>query len=165
MTAPSIDKSSVSIRAVALIEAAKGLLVLLAGFGVLFLIHHDVGRFAAGLVRHSHLNPASHYPEIFLKAAARVTDKRLWFLALAALVYSGVRFIEAYGLWRRRAWAEIFAIATGAIYLPIEVYEIVERVTAVRITVFVMNALVVALLSYERMCKSNVNSARVQSIR
>ena len=35
------------------------------------------------------------------------------------------RLIEACGLWYRRTWAEIFAIVTGAIYLPIEVYEIV----------------------------------------
>ena len=162
MTAPSIDRSSASIRAVALIEAAKGLLVLLAGFGLLFLIHHDVGRFAAGLVRHSHLNPASHYPSIFITAAESVTDSRLWFFALAALIYSVVRLIEAYGLWHRRTWAEIFAIVTGAIYMPIEVYEIIERVTAVRITVFVMNAVVVALLSYERMRKSNLDRVRVR---
>lgn len=142
-------------------EGAKGCLVLLAGLGLLFLIHHDVGRFAAELVRHSHLNPASRYPEIFLRAAAGVTDMRLWFLASAALVYSAVRFVEAYGLWYRRTWAEIFAIGTGAIYLPIECYEIVQRVTAVRITVFVVNLLVVALVGYERIVKSNRDRVRV----
>jgi uncharacterized membrane protein (DUF2068 family) len=157
---PSTDKSSVRIRAVAIVEGSKGLLVLLAGFGLLSLIHHDVGRFAAGIVRHSHLNPASHYPRIFISAAASVTDSRLWFLALAALLYSAVRLIEAYGLWYRRTWAEIFAIITGAIYLPIEIYEIVERVTAVRITVFVVNALIVAMLSYERMRGSNLETAQ-----
>ena len=151
---PTPGNFSLSIRAIAIVEGFKGLLVLLAGFGLLSLIHHDVGRFAAGLVRHSHLNPASHYPQIFIEAAESVTDSRLWFLALAALLYSGVRLIEACGLWYRRTWAEIFAIVTGAIYLPIEVYEIVERVTAVRITIFMVNALVVAILSYQRMRKS-----------
>ena len=151
---PTPGNFSLSIRAIAIVEGFKGLLVLLAGFGLLSLIHHDVGRFAAGLVRHSHLNPASHYPQIFIKAAESVTDSRLWFLALAALIYSGVRLIEAYGLWYRRTWAEIFAIVTGAIYLPIEVYEIVERVTAVRITIFMVNVLIVAILIYQRMRNS-----------
>lgn len=158
----SSTSENVGTRAVALIEAIKGFLVLLAGSGLLFLIHHDVGRFAAGLVRHSHLNPASHYPRIFIKAAAATTDKRLWFLAAAALLYATVRFIEAYGLWHCRNWAEIFAIGTGAIYLPIECYEIVQRVSAVRITALVMNVLVVALLAYERMRKAkDVAESRV----
>ena len=169
---PSVDKagkislaSNVGVRGVAIIEGVKGLLVLLAGCGLLSLIHHDVGRFAAQIVRHTHLNPASHYPQIFIKAADSVTDSRLWFLALAALLYSGVRLMEAYGLWYRRTWAEIFAIVTGAIYLPIESYEIVERVTAVRITVFVVNLLVVAILSYARMRSSDLGTVRAQDDR
>jgi len=150
---------------VAIVEGLKGLLVLLAGCGLLSLIHHDVGRFAAQLVRHTHLNPASHYPQIFIKVAESVTDSRLWFFALAALLYAGVRLMEAYGLWYRRTWAEIFAIVTGAIYLPIEFYEIVERVTAVRITVFVLNTLVVAILIYARMRSSNIETVRAQETR
>ena len=65
----------------------------------------------------------------------------------------------------RRTWAEIFAIVTGAIYLPIESYEIVERVTAVRITVFVVNLLVVAILSYARMRSSDLGTVRAQDDR
>lgn len=163
--ARSAGNFSLSTRAVAIVEGLKGLLVLLAGCGLLSLIHHDVGRFAAQIVRHTHLNPASHYPQIFIKAADNVTDSRLWFLALAASLYSAVRLMEAYGLWYGRTWAEIFAIVTGAIYLPIEFYEIVARVTAVRITVFVVNLLVVAMVSYARMRSSGLGTVRAQENR
>jgi hypothetical protein len=51
-----------AIRTVALVEAAKGALVLVAGLGLLSLVHHDAQRLAEVLVTHSHLNPASRYP-------------------------------------------------------------------------------------------------------
>jgi len=102
------------LRVVPGIEATKGLLILLAGFGVLELIHHGVQHVAEELVRHSHLNPASRYPRIFVHAASEVTDARLWLLAAAAALYASPRLVEAYGLWRRRRWAKWFGVLTGA---------------------------------------------------
>jgi len=54
------------LRAVAVFELLKGLLVLLAGAGALSLIHQNVQGVAEQLVRRSHLNPAHHYPRIFI---------------------------------------------------------------------------------------------------
>lgn len=151
---PSVERAgkfrlpeNLGVRGVAIIEGAKGLLVLLVGFGLMSLVHHDVERFAVGIVRHIHLNPASHYPHIFIEAAASATNARLWFLSLTALLYAAVRFIEAYGLWYQRHWAEVFAVVTGAIYLPVEIYELIERVSSVRIVIFAANSLIVAYLS------------------
>lgn len=143
---PAWSNSAVGVRGIAIVEATKGLLVLLVGFGLLSLAHRDVEQFAAELVRHAHLNPSSHYPHIFIEAAAKATDSRLWMLALGAFLYAAVRLSEAYGLWYRRRWAEVFAVVTGALYIPVEIYELIERVTVVRIVVFLVNALIVAFL-------------------
>jgi uncharacterized membrane protein (DUF2068 family) len=90
-------RSSSTVRAVALFEAAKGALVLLAGFGSLSLIDHDAQRLAEQLVGHLHLNPAKHYPRIFIDTAAHLTDARLWLVATLAAAYGLVRFVEACG--------------------------------------------------------------------
>ncbi len=66
-----------TIRAVAAFEALKGAVVLLASSAVLSLAHRDLHALALALVEHTHLNPASHYPQIFLDAATRVHDARL----------------------------------------------------------------------------------------
>jgi uncharacterized membrane protein (DUF2068 family) len=100
---------------VAVFEALKGALVIMAGVGVLALIHRDVQTMAEHLVRNMHLNPSRHYPCIVIEMAARLTDARLRMLALAAFGYSVVRFTEAYGLWHKRAWAEWFAIISGSL--------------------------------------------------
>jgi uncharacterized membrane protein (DUF2068 family) len=138
------------LRAVALFEAAKGVAVVAAGFGLMALIHRDVQAVAEDIVRHLHLNPAQHYPRIFLDAAAKATDAWLWVLALTSLLYSTVRFAEAYGLWRQRAWAEWFGIFTGGIYLPVELYELTVSVTLVKVAVFLVNLFIVAWLALVR---------------
>ena len=149
---PSLNaaSSAAGLRTVALFEATKGALVLVVGFGLLALLHRDVQSVAEEVVQRFHLNLAHHHPRILSDAVAHLDDAHLWWLALAALLYSAVRFVEAYGLWRMRAWAEWFAIGSGGVYLPIEVYELVDRPTAVKAVVLSVNAGIVAYLIYVR---------------
>ncbi len=135
-----------SIRAAALLEAAKGALVLVAGFGVLAFVHRDAQRFAERLVAHLHLNPAGRYPRIFMDAAAHLTDARLWLLAAAAGAYALVRFVEAYGLWRGRRWAEWFAALSGGVYVPFELYELLVRPNWLSAGALALNGAIVALM-------------------
>ena len=137
-----------AIRAIALFEGAKGAVVLLAGFGLLSLIHRDVEHVANEVVRHMHLNPARHYPQIFLHAAARVTDRNLWWLSAGALAYCAVRFVEAYGLWRQRTWAEVFAAASGAIYMPFEIARLMRGEKLVPAVALALNVAIVAFMLY-----------------
>jgi uncharacterized membrane protein (DUF2068 family) len=139
-------RAMAGLRSVAVLEASKGVLIILAGFGVLSVIHGNAQQVAGNLIRHLHLNPAKHYPRIFLEAAGRANDSFLWLLAAGAFAYSVVRFIEAYGLWFGRAWAEWFAIGSGAFYVPFELYELAKRVTATRILLLLMNIAIVLFI-------------------
>jgi uncharacterized membrane protein (DUF2068 family) len=146
-----------ALRAVALVEAAKGALVLLVGLGLLALIHHDVQRFAERLVAHAHLNPAARYPRIFLDVAGQLTDGRLLLLATGAAAYASVRFVEAYGLWFERQWAEWFAALSGSIYVPFELFEIYEHANWLSVGALLLNVVIVAVMAFSlhgRRCKS-----------
>lgn len=145
--ARSAPGASAGWRIVAMLEGLKGLVVLGAGLGLLSLIHRDVQGLADTVVQHCHLNPASRYPRLFLEAAAQVTDAGLGFLALTALVYALARFVEAYGLWYRRRWAQWMALVTSALYVPLESYELLQGLTAVKAIVFLVNAAIIVLLS------------------
>jgi uncharacterized membrane protein (DUF2068 family) len=144
MTSSGLRKS---LDVVAALEAAKGLIVLLAGFGLLGLLHRDLHVFSGELVAQMHLNPARKYPRIFIDLMSSLDDRRLWSLAGLALLYSTIRLVEAYGLWRQRTWAEWLALAGGCIYLPFEVYEIYVKFTAVRVTALVVNLVIVLLMA------------------
>lgn len=135
------------LRIVSVFEAIKGLLVLLAGCGLLAYIHEDLYLAAERLVRHFHLNPASRYPRIFADLANHITDRQLWLLALSAFLYSVVRFVESYGLWRQRPWAEWFGAVMSGIYIPIELFELLRRVTWPALSLLIVNVAIVWYLT------------------
>jgi uncharacterized membrane protein (DUF2068 family) len=143
----SSNASRKVLKSVALFEAAKGLIVLLAGFGLLSLLHHDLRALAMALVGRLHLDPNRHFASVFIEAASKTTDGRLWFIAIIGFVYALFRFVEAYGLWFCRTWAEWLAVISGGIYLPLEVYELFRRVTWMRVTALVANLVVVAAIA------------------
>src|SRR5258706_207162 len=118
------------LRMMALIEGAKGMLILAAGLGLFALAHRDLQSMAEQLVRHLHLNPARHLPRIFLHLAANLSDRRLWLFASAAIIYSTIRFVEAYGLWHDWKWTKWFAVLSGAIYLPAELGAVPYRLSS-----------------------------------
>ena len=139
--------SRLGLRTVALFEAAKGALVIIAGIGALSLVHHDVRAVAEEIIDALGFNPASHYPSIFLDAAARLHDQQLLLLGAGALAYAVVRFVEAYGLWRDRAWAEWLGALSGGIYLPFELYEIAKGFSGVKVGLFAVNLFIVGFLA------------------
>lgn len=149
------EQPAKGLRIVSLFEAAKGLLVLLVGCGLLALIHEDLHHVAKELVRHFHLNPASHYPHIFIKAAKQWNDKHLWLMAGSALLYVVVRFIEAFGLWRQRRWAAWFGVLSGGAYVPIELFEIMHGATWPKLTLLVVNSGIVGYLGYALLRTAN----------
>lgn len=135
-----------AVRLVALFEALKGLLVLAAGTGVLALLHDDLHALAVRLVEHAHLNPAARYPRIFIDAASQVGETQLLLLALGAAMYAALRLVEAWGLYHARAWAEVLAAASAAIYLPFELYGLVTRPDVLHATLLLANAAVVVVM-------------------
>jgi uncharacterized membrane protein (DUF2068 family) len=106
---------SVGLRTVAVLEAAKGILVLLLGFGVLALMHKNLDDVAERLTEILRVNPEGRLSNVFIHAANRATDNTLWLLAIGALVYAAVRFVEAFGLWRGRGERKAHACAKASI--------------------------------------------------
>ena len=138
--------SSAGLRAVAAFEAAKGVLVLLLGFGLLSLIHKNLEDVAERLTEILRINPEGKLSSVFLNLANHATDKTLWVLATGALVYATVRSIEAFGLWRGREWAQWFALLSGALYLPGEMYSLLQHPSGLKWGVLVTNAVVVTFM-------------------
>jgi uncharacterized membrane protein (DUF2068 family) len=163
----SAKASKTVVRSVAIFEAAKGAVVLLAGFGVLSLLHRDIRVAAAALVGRLHLNPAHRFEHSFIEAASRVTDTGLWLIASLGFLYALFRFLEAYGLWSGRRWAEWLAVVSGGLYLPLEIYELIQRYTWVRVSAVIVNLIVVlamtAVLVKDKKPESRTRSAASDS--
>ena len=144
-------KTRFALRWVALFEFAKGLVVVLATTSLLTLVHRNLHDIAVRLMEHTHLNPAAHYPGAVLEAIDRLQSGslqggQLQLLALGALAYAALRFLEAWGLFFGKAWAEVLAAGSGAIYVPFEVIELVKRPGALGAALLLFNLAVVAVM-------------------
>ncbi|WP_406203155.1 DUF2127 domain-containing protein [Kitasatospora sp. NBC_01560] len=67
----------------------------------------------------------------------------LLIVAGALLVYAVIEIVEAYGLWLGRRWAEYLTVVATAAFLPLEVYELTEHVSAVKIGTLALNIVAV----------------------
>jgi uncharacterized membrane protein (DUF2068 family) len=76
---------------------------------------------------------------------ANLKPHSLKLLALFAFAYAALSATEAVGLWLQKRWAEYLTAVATAVFLPLEIHELLARVTFVRIFAFVVN---VAILVY-----------------
>jgi uncharacterized membrane protein (DUF2068 family) len=136
---------------VAIFEGVKGFFVLAVGLGLLSLLNRDLQVEGIRIVHFLHMNPAHRIPQIFLNAMTRVTNKNLIWLALGAAFYCALRFIEGYGLWYKRVWAEWFAIISGGAYLPLEVYELIHKFQWYKVAITIFNLAIVIYLLRTRL--------------
>jgi uncharacterized membrane protein (DUF2068 family) len=138
------------LRAVALIELTKGVLALVAAGLIAGVLRSDLQSLAELLVRHFHLNPARHHPQVFVETLRNFADAHRIVLSIGAIGYAAVRFVEAYGLWRARRWAWGFGILSATLYIPLELVELSKDVSWAGVTVLGVNACVVIALWYSR---------------
>ena len=107
--------------------------------GIFSMRHKDIWGVTESFLEIFHVNPYHHYVGVFINLVYRLSDMHLWKIALMAAIYVTLRFVEAYGLWRIRPWAEWLAIASGSIYVPFEVEDLLRRPDYVRFLIIVIN--------------------------
>ncbi len=142
------DHTLQALRGIATIELAKGLVVFGAALVIIFVVHRDPWGFADSLLRLLHISPDGHFAQKFLDWADTLTDTKLWAIAAGGLAYSALRFLEAYGLWHARAWAEWIALISGSLYLPFEIYKLAHRQNLFHVLVLTVNLAIVIYMAY-----------------
>ncbi|MGP9018463.1 DUF2127 domain-containing protein [Streptomyces sp. BR1] len=64
-------------------------------------------------------------------------------VAGALLAYALIEIVEAFGLWRGERWAEYLTVVATAAFLPLEIYELTEKVSPFKIVTLALNVLAV----------------------
>jgi uncharacterized membrane protein (DUF2068 family) len=162
---PKTDPKHIKgLRSIAAIEITKGILVLLGAFALIILIRRDVNfqDIAISILNFLHIDPDRRLAERFLDAAGQASEMRASFIGAAACVYSTIRFIEGYGLWCARVWAEWMALISGTIYLPFEIRAIVNRSTWLHWSFLITNLLILAYIAWVRFGEKRVKVHRLR---
>jgi uncharacterized membrane protein (DUF2068 family) len=74
----------------------------------------------------------------------------LTWIAVAVFAYSALQATEAVGLWMVKRWGEYFAVVATSVFLPLEIHELLNRVTVLRVLAFVVNVAAVVWLVYSK---------------
>lgn len=136
-----------ALRTVAIYELVKGVLFLAIALGALSLVHKDLAEEAQNIVKRLHLDPAWHYSKLFIEESSKIHTNRLVWFAVTAGTFSVVRIVAGIGLWREQPWAEWFAVASAALYVPIEIHHFFVRPSLMLGCVIVLNLAIVVYLS------------------
>jgi uncharacterized membrane protein (DUF2068 family) len=75
-----------------------------------------------------------------------VKSSTLTWFAVGLAAYALIELIEAVGLWLLARWGEYFAVVATSCGLPIEIYELSERITVTRVGALIINGGLVAYL-------------------
>ncbi len=89
-------------------------------------------------------------PVVLIRRALEARHSTLTWVALAVLGYGLLQLVEGTGLWLMRRWGEYVAVVGTSIFLPLEVYEIIEKVTTLRILALTVNVAAVAYLLWSK---------------
>ena len=124
----------------------------LAGLGVMLLAtrRKDPVDVLMSVALSVHLPLTSRVFDRLLRSATTLTVKQETALAITAFGYAALMGTEGVGLYLRKPWSRWFTIAATSSLIPIEVYEIVRELHAVRILVLIANVAIVAYLFRRR---------------
>ncbi|GAC1437217.1 MAG: hypothetical protein NVSMB51_10490 [Solirubrobacteraceae bacterium] len=145
----SSNKTNLHDRLLPLIAIERGLrAVLLFAIGAVLLTHPhtDWGAQITTLARDTGFDPRSNGIHKLVDKVSSISPRKYTFFGIVALAYAVLEGAEAYGLWRRRRWGEyLTVVATSLLFLP-EIYEIVHKLSPLKIAALLVNVAVVIYL-------------------
>ncbi len=133
------------LRIVAVIDLAKGLVILAIAFGLLSAHSNVLENGGVSLLRLLDIDPTLGLARRFL-ALLHAADSEHGLLVLAAVAYAALRFVESYGLWFMRNWARWLGIVSCALYVPFELYYLFRTPNLTSVSVLGINLVVLWLL-------------------
>lgn len=124
---------------IAVFKIVKGLLLLLVGLGLLKLVHAEIATLFSLLIEALHLDADSRLLHALVLKVDALQPHSVLMMGAVSLSYAGLLLIEGVGLWREVSWAAYLTVTSTSLLLPFEVYEVLQKVTALRISVLLLN--------------------------
>jgi uncharacterized membrane protein (DUF2068 family) len=146
-----VERPDWGLRLIIIWKVAKAtLLVVAALVGFAVAPRDDLHELAERFLEGFHVNPANPHVESFLAKVTSCPPRTLREISAGALVFAAFFFVEAWGLHKRRVWAEWLTIIATSLLIPVEIYELVEKRSKGKFVALVVNVLVVVYLARHR---------------
>jgi uncharacterized membrane protein (DUF2068 family) len=148
-------RSAFILRALALERWGRGLILLLLSLAVLRLKSTQVSlqelfdRDLSSLkpfFDQVHFNVSDSATITSIEHVLRAKPSTLNVIAAALALYGALQLLEGVGLWSLKRWGEYVAVVGTTLFIPLEIYEIVEKPSWLKAAVLVINVAAVLYL-------------------
>lgn len=134
------------IIVIGIAKLLKALVLVAAAVSVLATMHNGVRAWLKELAAGSGREPMT-------KLVADLTGSshhKIELIATLLFLYAALFTVEGVGLLSRKVWAEWLTIIITCSFIPLEVYEVIEKGSSVKAVVLVANILIVIYLIARR---------------
>jgi uncharacterized membrane protein (DUF2068 family) len=142
-------RSRRGLMLIGVLKLLKGLTLVVAGIGVLSLLHRDAAETVRHWIEYIRIDPHDRLIDHFLEKIAGISHRTLRRLGVGTLLYAAVFCTEGVGLLTARHWAEYMTAGVTTSFLPIEAYELFVHPSLVKALVVLINVVVVVYLLLE----------------
>ena len=137
------------LEVIGVLKLLKSLALVVAGVGLLSLIHRDAAETLRGWIDLLRLDAHAHLIEKLIARVAGISRHALRDLGVGTLFYAVVFGIEGVGLLLAKTWAEYLTTLVTVSFLPVEGYELIKHPSLVKGLVILVNAAIVLYLVLE----------------
>ena len=134
------------LAVIAVFKVVKGLLLLFLGLGLLKLVHAEIATLFSLLIEALHLNADSRLIHALVLKVDALQPHTVLLAGLVSLGYAGMLLMEGIGLWLELTWAAYLTVVSTSLLLPFELYEVIEQVSMLRVSVLLLNLVIVFYL-------------------
>lgn len=131
---------------VGVFKICKAIFFIGVGAGAIHLMHRNLGELVMRIIDALPIDPEGRVVSMVMDKADLIDAHDLRRIGAGAFIYSVLCVIEGTGLLMRKGWAEYFTVILTVLGLPLEVFELLHRVTWLRVGALVTNLFILAYL-------------------
>ncbi|MGA7953714.1 MAG: DUF2127 domain-containing protein [Gloeobacterales cyanobacterium] len=137
------------VRLITLQKGIWGSFLLIAAMVVGILRWEHIAEPVQFILQELSIDPRSRLWSFLVGLLPSIDFRQLTRLSLFLLVYAVVSLVESWGVWYRKLWVEIFLVLETAAFLPLEIIELIKKLSFLKLGLFVINLLIVIYLANE----------------
>ena len=142
-----MKKKEIFLKIIIIEKFFLGIIAFLLSFGIISLINEDMEEFADKLATFFNLDMDNHYIEVLIDKIGMIENGTIIGVSIGMVSYALLNLLEGYGLHRRKRWAEWLTVIATSLLIPLEIYEIIQEQTIIRIGILMLNIVIVYYLA------------------
>ncbi len=131
------------LRAIALLKFLQAITLFCVSLAAFQLLRPDVALLVQQWVRELPIESEQNLVQQLGGWVSGLLPHQVVGIGAGTLLYGLLFATEGVGLWRRRVWAEWLTVVATGLLIPLEIYEVLVRVSPLRVLALVINVAVV----------------------